>query len=169
MLKINELKSLSLADECKWDDMNTMLLSSTFQNDLDKSCAIIKNKLLSLKNTEAYTEIGFNWGSCAYRHCGALADAQEAIAELSNSLGLYEPFECLFTIDVIERSVRDIYAVIPNSYKNSNTNVPDYILYQSSSAAYDNDESEYDAIDMDLINALKNVRNDDLSFGDDDE
>ena len=64
MLKINELKSLSLADECKWDDMNTMLLSSTFQNELDKSCAIIKNKLLSLKNTEACAEIGFNWGSC---------------------------------------------------------------------------------------------------------
>ena len=35
MLKINELKSLSLEDVCKWDDMNAILVSSTFQNDLD--------------------------------------------------------------------------------------------------------------------------------------
>jgi len=35
MLKINELKSLSLADEHKWDDINVALASLTFQNDLD--------------------------------------------------------------------------------------------------------------------------------------
>ena len=35
MLKINQLKSLSLADEYKWDDMNITLASLTFQNDLD--------------------------------------------------------------------------------------------------------------------------------------
>ena len=60
---------------------------------------------------------------------------------------------------------------MPNPFKNSNANVrvPDYMLCQSSSAACYNDESEHDAIDMDLINALKNVRHDDLSFGDDDE
>ena len=60
---------------------------------------------------------------------------------------------------------------MPNSFKNSNANVrvPDYALCQSSSATCYNDESEHDSIDMDLINALKNVPHDDLSFGDDDE
>lgn len=39
--------------------------------------------------------------SCAWRHCGALADAQEAFSELYNGLGLLEPYECLFVLDVI--------------------------------------------------------------------
>ncbi|KAL3807402.1 hypothetical protein ACHAXA_006670 [Cyclostephanos tholiformis] len=42
--------------------------------------------------------IGFDWGSCAWRHCGAKADAQEAIAELYNNVGMLEPFECRFII-----------------------------------------------------------------------
>ena len=42
--------------------------------------------------------IGFDWGSCAWRHCGAKADAQEAIAELQSSVGMLEPFECRFII-----------------------------------------------------------------------
>ena len=41
-------------------------------------------------------EIGFSWGSCAWRHCGALADAQEAIDQLDHQVGMLEPFECLF-------------------------------------------------------------------------
>ena len=36
--------------------MNTMLLSAIFQNDLDASCAIIKNKLISLKNIDFLKE-----------------------------------------------------------------------------------------------------------------
>ncbi len=42
--------------------------------------------------------IGFDWGSCAWRHCGAKADAQEAVAELYSNLGMLEPFECRFII-----------------------------------------------------------------------
>ena len=42
--------------------------------------------------------IGFDWGSCAWRHCGARADAQEAVAELYSSVGMLEPFECRFII-----------------------------------------------------------------------
>ncbi len=42
--------------------------------------------------------VGFDWGSCAWRHCGAKADAQEAIAELYSNVGMPEPFECRFII-----------------------------------------------------------------------
>merc|ERR1712157_77395 len=107
-------------------------------------------------------EIGFHWGRCAYRHGGALADAQEGITELYNSLGLCEPYECLFVIDVIERSLRDIYSVIPMKYK-IDYSIPDYVMYQSQ-ANNNNNEDNYDKIDIDLINALKNVRNTDLLF-----
>ena len=65
-----------------------MLLSSTFQKKIDKSCAAMKNKLLSLKNEEACAEI----------------------------LGSHEPFECSLTTDIVERSLRDALAVMPNSF-----------------------------------------------------
>jgi hypothetical protein len=55
--------------------------------------------------------IGFDWGSCAYRHCGALADAQEALDEIDHLLGVLEPFEVIFCLDIVERSLRDILAV----------------------------------------------------------
>jgi hypothetical protein len=42
--------------------------------------------------------VGFDWGRCAWRHCGAKADAQEAIAELYSNVGMPEPFECRFII-----------------------------------------------------------------------
>lgn len=38
------------------------------------------------------------WKSCAWRHCGALADAQEAIDELDHHVGMLEPYECLFCL-----------------------------------------------------------------------
>jgi hypothetical protein len=46
--------------------------------------------------------IGFDWGSCAWRHCGAKADAQEAIAELYSNVGMLEPFECRFILGECE-------------------------------------------------------------------
>lgn len=49
--------------------------------------------------------------SCAWRHCGAFADAQEALDELESLVGVFEPFECLFCLDVVERSFRDMLAV----------------------------------------------------------
>jgi len=49
--------------------------------------------------------IGFDWGSCAWRHCGARADAQEAVAELYSNVGMLEPFECRFIIGKHHRRV----------------------------------------------------------------
>ena len=83
-----------------------------------------------LKNAESYlsvdarNEIGFEWASCSWRHCGALADAQEALDQLDHLVGgqvgdsvasILEPFECLFVLDIVERSLYDILAVIPAS------------------------------------------------------
>jgi len=61
--------------------------------------------------------IGFDWGSCAWRMCGAKADAQEAIAELYSDVGMLEPFECRFVIDIVERSIRDVLAVVPDDLR----------------------------------------------------
>ena len=57
--------------------------------------------------------VGFDWGSCAWRHCGALADAQEAIDEVEHLMGVLEPFEAIFCLDIVERSLRDILTLVP--------------------------------------------------------
>lgn len=63
--------------------------------------------------------------SCAWRHCGALADAEEALDELDHLVGVLEPYECLFCIDVIERSFRDILAVT-KEYIDPSIHIPEY-------------------------------------------
>ena len=57
--------------------------------------------------------VGFGWTSCAWRHCDALADWQEAVAELDTLTGVLEPFEVIFCLDIIERSLRDMLAQAP--------------------------------------------------------
>jgi len=63
-----------------------ILHSPALQEKLSDSCSILRySNLLSESGKE---EIGFDWGSCAWRHCGATADAQEAIAELERDFGM---------------------------------------------------------------------------------
>ena len=57
--------------------------------------------------------VGFDWASCAWRHCGALADVQEAMDELDFLAGVLEPFEALFCLDIVERAVRDMLTEAP--------------------------------------------------------
>ena len=46
-------------------------------------------------------------------HCGALADAQEAMDELDALAGVLEPFEAIFCLDIVERSIRDVLIEAP--------------------------------------------------------
>ena len=63
--------------------------------------------------------------SCAWRHCAAFADAQEALDELDSLIGVFEPFECLFCLDIVERSFRDILAVT-REFQDSKISIPNY-------------------------------------------
>ena len=53
----------------------------------DDACDILNraNDFLSL---EARSEVGFDFGSCAWHHCGAFADVREAIDELDHLVGI---------------------------------------------------------------------------------
>jgi hypothetical protein len=115
--ELDELKAMS--DNYQWDEMKELLhpISSGVDNDkhkesetryaLEYSMDVIKSfspanekTSTSISSTQNdYKElIGFDWGSCAWRHCGAKADGQEALAELYSSVGMLEPFECRFVI-----------------------------------------------------------------------
>ena len=114
---LDELQDLKvLADDYQWDEMQERLRpSSPVAADAVRATepgralpAALECSLDTLRsarytsargNVEDMPElVGFDWGSCAWRHCGAKADAQEALAELRNGLGLLEPYECRFVI-----------------------------------------------------------------------
>ena len=137
------LKLKTLAKDYNWDDMRIILKSQTLNENLEKACSMLRFRLLSRQNSSLgscsigslgdehpASIIGFDWGSCAWRHCGALADIQESLAELTNSLGLFEPFECLFVLDIAERSLRDIIAIIPDDFNFEKGKLPNYEPYK---------------------------------------
>ena len=102
---LNELNDLKLmADNYQWEDIKDVLNPknpSCIRHALEYSLDVIKFYSISNHNNyqdDVPTVIGFDWGSCAWRHCGAKADGQEALAELYSSVGMLEPFECRFVI-----------------------------------------------------------------------
>jgi len=95
--------------------------------------------------------------SCAWRHCGAEADAQEALAELNNLSGVLEPFECEFIIDIVDRSLRDMIAVIPQKYL-IQERVAMYQPYESKNIM--DNTNEESSIDQDYLQAMENLRQD---------
>jgi hypothetical protein len=93
-------------------------VANHMQSQITIPSSAVSNKIINSENKNNVDQlpelIGFDWGSCAWRHCGAKADAQEALAELYSSVGMLEPFECRFIIDIMERSIRDVLLVIPD-------------------------------------------------------
>ena len=91
----------------QWEAVQSTLSSAPWSN-----LELAASRLRSIDEA-----VGFDWGSCAWRggagQCNALADAQEALDELDSLVGVLEPYEALFCLDVVERSLRDILVVIP--------------------------------------------------------
>jgi hypothetical protein len=120
---IDDLDRLKgMADEYMWEEMRAYLdprtshvgttmttegegegisLHSALEDSMDvlrTSPALYRLQRRGDVDNELPGLIGFDWGSCAWRHCGAKADAQEAMSELYNNVGMLEPFECRFII-----------------------------------------------------------------------
>ena len=145
-----------LARDYEWDELIASLNDKVLRSDLQNACYILK-RADEFLSREARDEIGFDWGSCAWRHCGALSDAQEAIDALEHQVGMLEPFECVYCLDVVERSLRDILAVT-NDYRDTVLEIPDYVLIQRMSDAANQDDI-LDAQDTDYMNTLSFLRN----------
>jgi len=155
--------ALIFLDECKylannyeWDSLASSIRKPILHSELEEACGILKraNGFLSV---EARDEVGFDWGSCAWRHCGAFADAQEALDELESLVGVFEPFECLFCLDVVERSFRDMLAVTKDFQD------PNIVMreYESLKRMSDLNEDEVDGTEADYLAALELLRSSD--------
>jgi hypothetical protein len=135
------------AQDYDWEGLKEGLSSSLWRHDLEVACstllyAKLRHETDTTSKAARREEIGLDWGSCAWRHCGALADIQEVVAELYNSVGMLEPYECLFCLDIAERGLRDILAVVPPTYRQQTQQamsykLPMYTPYQSQGDAYD--------------------------------
>mmetsp|Transcript_37361 Transcript_37361/g.45052 ORF Transcript_37361/g.45052 Transcript_37361/m.45052 type:complete len:349 (-) Transcript_37361:117-1163(-) len=106
-------EAVIMANDYQWENLTKLLQSSLLTSKVSSATTILRTSSLLAKDGDARELIGFDWGSCAYRHCGAVADYQEARAELYSNVGMLEPFECVFILDVMERSLRDIVATVP--------------------------------------------------------
>ena len=123
---------------------------------LEYSLDVLKSS--SAKSEELPETIGFDWGSCAWRHCGAKADAQEAIAELYSSVGMLEPFECRFIIDIVERSIRDVLAVVPDDIKPTQNGIAVQVKAYEPYIPRAGDDEEGLGIDYEYAQALSELR-----------
>lgn len=65
-------------------------------------------------------------------------------------IGILEPFECLFCLDIVERSLHDILAV---SNVATDIKIPRYVPYEARGQ-----EGGDSALDMDFLQVLKGMR-----------
>jgi hypothetical protein len=165
LLQVLQLQTL-VADY-QWEQVHSTITSITPK--LEPAATVIRRYLTAqLASKEhppmkgfniAYEEVGFDWGSCAWRHCGALADAQEALDELDYLLGVLEPPECLFCLNVVERSIREILAVVPAEFQ-ATAGLPAYKPYQSLHVPDETGEfgEETDILDIEYLKMLQELR-----------
>ncbi|GKY91935.1 hypothetical protein MPSEU_000165100 [Mayamaea pseudoterrestris] len=146
-----------LATNNDWDAMRTTLRAEPLSTQLEAASSQVRVSLTPNQH-DARATIGFDWGSCGWRHCGALADAQEALDEIDYLLGVLEPPEALFCLDIVERSVRDILASV--DWKMAIKvdaaawrNVAEYVPYQSRDMA-----GAENKLDDEYLRALQKFR-----------
>jgi hypothetical protein len=164
MLQLDEIRTM--ANSYQWDEIRQHIHSAPF-SDLP-----IQSSVLRQVSNEINDVIGFDWGACAWRHCGAISDIQEAIDEIDQLLGVLEPYEIIFCVDIIERSLRDILSVIPWQENASNADIEIYTHLQpyipssinsidTTNRVDDSDDDEASAlsrIDESYFRALQELR-----------
>ena len=102
-------KLQQLAQDYQWDTLRAAFRSEPWVS-LGTSMNAVRSSIDSQSDAMV---VGMDWASCAWRskQCGAWADAVEAIDEIDSLLGILEPYEVLFCLDIVERSLRDVLAV----------------------------------------------------------
>lgn len=142
----------------EWVELRKVLRSSPLA-ELPKAASTLRR----LGNADLQATVGFDWGSCAWRHCGALADIQEAADEIDALLGVLEPFEVNFCLDIIERSLRDVLSEVPWSLSSpvdhkSYSDIPEYEPKVKVSVDGMDVNEEYSRFDGDYLKILQTLR-----------
>jgi hypothetical protein len=89
LLRILECERM--ATNYEWEDLTKSLLDPIITTQLDEACDIL-NRATEFLSLDVRSEVGFDFGSCAWRHCGAFADVREAVDELDSLVGILGTF-----------------------------------------------------------------------------
>ena len=146
-----------MANDYQWENVRCHLNTEPI-SDLSAQSSILRQA-----SSEMNEVVGFDWGSCAWRHCGAISDIQEAIDEMDQLLGVLEPHEIMFCIDIVERSLRDILSVVPWQQYASEKDITFYNNLPSYASAVsrienDDDDAVLSRIDSEYFKALQELR-----------
>lgn len=98
----------ALAEAQRWDELGAVLPASS--TPLFERAATVLATSAALGPQER-AAIGWEWGACGWRQCGAQADVSQALAKLRANLGMIVPLEALFYLDVAKRGADEIIAI----------------------------------------------------------
>lgn len=148
------------AQDYNWELVRSILSSSLFRTEMEPAATTL---FYASPQSTAREEIGHDWGSCAWRHtCGALADVQEALAELNNAAGMLEPNECAFCLDIAERGIRSILETVPAEVQPAA--LPPYEPYAvNENVAQEDDYAGVVSEEKVFLRVLNELRNNDFS------
>ena len=84
-------------------------LPATMVRELERAATTLAHSVRL--DADARAAVGWEWGQCGNRRCGAQADAAQALCKLRANAGMIVPLEALFYLDVAKRAVDEILAV----------------------------------------------------------
>lgn len=82
------------------------LITRSLIAELERASTLLASSpILSQEDREA---IGWQWGACGFKRCGAQADAAQSLSKLRANLGMVVPLEALFYLDIAKRAVDEM-------------------------------------------------------------
>ena len=95
----------ALVRESRMRDLNAAL-PQELVGELESAATVLASSSVLSRETRA--AIGWQWGACGWRQCGAQADAAQALCKLRANLGMLVPIEALFYIDIAKRALDEV-------------------------------------------------------------
>lgn len=105
-LALGRADALVKADSSDWQGGVVALITPNAIAELERAATLLSTSPALSADTRR--EIGFQWGACGWRRCGAQADAAQAMWKLRVNLGMSSAAEARFYLDVAIRSVDEI-------------------------------------------------------------
>eukprot|EP00966_Prymnesium_polylepis_P104025 2408974-Prymnesium_polylepis.1 len=103
---VDEAEQLARAQADGWSGALEALVALALIAEFESAATVLASS--SVLTSEARASIGWQWGACGWRSCGAQADAAQALCKLRANLGMLGPLEALFYLDVAKRSIDEM-------------------------------------------------------------
>ena len=89
-----------------WQRAIEEVVTQPLVRELEGAATLLASSPLLAADSRA--AIGWQWGACGWRQCGAQSDAAQAICKLRVNLGMLTPLEARYYLDVAMRAVDEV-------------------------------------------------------------